>query len=118
MNMNNLKVLLLLIIIEVAVESIPNFPWWSFVISIFAFGVWIGGSNFKVSTFILGFCSGFFCWTVGNLYFHFVYNGTFFQSDRHFPVFLLLLGSGLLGGVLSGLAFYTGSLFFKKVESA
>lgn len=115
--MDYLKTFLIIIIIIIPVQMITYFPWWSFIIFAIATGVWIDVRKYKISPFLTGFIAGFLIWFLGNVYFHFSYGGSLFSNEKNIPVYLILIGSGLIGGILTGLSIYVGSQILKESSS-
>lgn len=104
----NLKTIAILIPAIVLVKLIDALPWWSFIAAVMAIGIVTGLQQWKVSGFLIGFVCGFLIWLGGNLYFHFAYHGQLLERIPAAPKIMVLLVSGLIGGVLTGLALYTG----------
>lgn len=105
---DNLKAIAILIPAIILIKLIDALPWWSFIVAVMALGFAAGIKQWKVSAFLIGFLCGFLIWLGGNLYFHFTYNGQLLERIGTAPKIIVLLVSGLIGGVLTGLALYTG----------
>jgi hypothetical protein len=106
---DNLKAMLILIILIVALGQITRLPWWSFVIPVIVLGLVLTVSHWKVSYFLTGFLSGALSWTCAYLYFHLTYEAPFFNRHQYdIPLPIMILVPCLVGGLLTGLAFYTG----------
>jgi hypothetical protein len=104
----NLKTIAILIPAIILIKLIDALPWWSFIIPVLSLGIATGVMQWRVSGFLIGFLCGFFIWLGGNLYFHFAYNGQLLEKIGTAPKIIVLLVSGLVGGLLTGLALYTG----------
>ena len=83
-------------------------PWWGFLIPVLVLGMVIGFRKWQVSGFLIGFLCGFLLWLGGNLYFHIIYHGNILQKLGTGPGIAILIVSGIVGGVLTGLALHTG----------
>lgn len=88
-----------------------NVPWWTFVIPVIGLGVVMAIKRWKVSVFLAGFIPGFVVWGGANLYFASIFPGAVLEKiamllSLHMIVIVLL--SGLIGGLLFALALYTG----------
>ncbi|WP_421773190.1 hypothetical protein [Gracilimonas sp.] len=87
-------------------------PWWSIVIPGLVFGWWF---NKKPGTsFVFGFLALFFLWGGQALYIHFANNAILSTRIAEMlqvgsPLLVVLI-TGVLGGLVSGLATLTGAL--------
>ena len=90
-----------------------SLPWWSFVIPIIIFGIILSFLKWNVASFGIGFLSGFVVWFVTNLYFDRSYNSIFYKIGLllSVPKGVVLVISGLIGGIITGLALYSGRHF-------
>lgn len=116
MNKTELKTVLILIILT-GIGCVTRLPWWLFLLPIFIFGVLTTILNWNIRGFLTGFIAGFSVWFLGNLYYHLHYNGIILKRTADvvsIPLVTLLVFMGLIGGVLAGLAFYTGRQILKK----
>lgn len=104
----NLKTIAILIPAIILIKLVDALPWWSFIVGVMALGIITGLQQWKVSAFFIGFMCGFLIWLGGNLYFHAAYHGQLLDRIGTAPKLIVLLVSGLIGGVLTGLALYTG----------
>ena len=92
-------------------RMITTIPWWSFIIPVAVFGAFITIRKWQVATFFTGFLSGLVIWVCANIYFHTVFGGSAFNKIGlvlSVPGPLVILISGITGGLLTGLALYTG----------
>lgn len=108
--------LLLLIPLAMIVDSIP---WWSFLIVVVLFGYITTILKWKVAAFTIGFLSGLVIWIGANIYFHIIFGGTAFEKMGQVmfvPGALVILLSGVIGGLLTGLALYTGKSVVNSIE--
>jgi hypothetical protein len=104
----NIKTALLLFPVIVLTKLVDSLPWWSFVIPVLALGIIITLKKWNVSCFIVGFLTGFLIWAGASLYFDVKYDGVFLDRLGIMPKLIILLGSGMIGGVLTGLALFIG----------
>ncbi len=110
---------LLLVFVSVAVQAMTFLPWWSFVIPIFLLGFGLPLKRWNVSAFLLGFTVGFLVWVFSTLYFEMQYEGFIIKKVSllfNMPQVVLYGCIGSIGGVLTGLAFYSGYLLRKGRE--
>jgi hypothetical protein len=109
--MNSLKSLLILLILILIIRAIPQLPWWSFTMSVIITGAIIKGRDWKISFFGTGFLAGFLIWACGNFYFDWIYPGDLLTNVAELlflPKIVFFLISGIIGGLITGLAFYSG----------
>ena len=108
---DNLKSLLTLLVITLVVRLLPGIPWWSCVVPVIVAGLIMKLRHWQTSFFGIGFLAGFLLWSIANLYFDIKYPGDILTSVGSL-LFLPKIGvitiSGIIGGLLTGLAFYTG----------
>ncbi|MES2873709.1 MAG: hypothetical protein V4708_08300 [Bacteroidota bacterium] len=110
-HVDSFKVVLLITLVVFITKHIQHLPWWFFLIPLLFVGILISHLEWEVPTFTIGFLSGFFIWLITNLYFELANQGKTLELMANFlsiSRFLLLLLVGLVGGVTSGLALYTG----------
>ncbi len=114
----NLKAFLLVAAAILAVKMLPVVPWWTFVVPVLLMGAIFIRLNWKIAYFTVGFLAGFCIWMGGNILFHQIYGGTMLEKFGPLLKVALLFASGLMGGLLSGLALYAGKelLFDKRKE--
>ncbi|HSH67754.1 MAG TPA: hypothetical protein VLB84_18580 [Bacteroidia bacterium] len=108
---DTLKAILFTTIILLVTRMLGSLPWWSFVVPVILFGTYISIRKWSVSGFLVGFISGFLTWLCADLYFDITYNGMMLNKMGLLlgvPKPIIFLVSGLIGGLLTGLAFYTG----------
>ncbi|MBO6523252.1 MAG: hypothetical protein JJ971_05455 [Balneolaceae bacterium] len=95
------------------------FPWWSIAIPGLIFG-YLFKKKAHVS-FGWGFLAVFLLWGGQALYIHFANNGILSTRIAEMlgvgSPYLVILITGVLGGLVSGFATLTGTLFNKKVPS-
>ncbi|QIH33428.1 hypothetical protein [Sphingobacterium sp. DR205] len=104
-------ILIIIIIIELLVGRIDTLPWWFFVVPVMIFGIFIAYRKVNIGTFTTGFIAGFVVWYLGNIYYDISGSGLMLKrmADLLFvPKTIFLLATGLIGGVMTGLALYTG----------
>ena len=108
---DNIKTALLLIPLIILTRLIDTLPWWFFVIPVLALGVTLTWRKWEFSSFAIGWLSGFLIWIGANLYFDKMLDGDILTKIGLLlavPKIVVLLVSGIIGGLLSGLALYTG----------
>ena len=116
---DNIKAFACLIILVPLAMMINGLPWYSFLIVVSLFGFIITICQWKVAAFSIGFLSGLVVWIGANIYYHTIFGGTVFEKLAQvmfIPEFVVFLLSGVIGGLLTGLAFYTGQSAVKRVE--
>ena len=115
---HNLKTFFIAPILVLACKMVPGLPWWAFVVPVAMLGIVITLLKWKVSSFLIGFLGGFLVWFGGNLYFHIAFEGRILSKLGSTAELIILLASGLMGGLLTGLALYTGKSIVhnKKAE--
>ncbi len=114
---DNIKAFGCLMLLLPLAMMINGIPWWSFVIVVSLFGYIITIRKWKVATFSIGFLSGLVVWTGANMYYHTIFGGTVFEKlgqVMFIPGFVVLLISGVTGGLLTALALYTGQSAVKR----
>lgn len=100
-----------LALLIILVKQLAMLPWWSFTVVVFAFGLALPYRRWNVSAFGIGFLVGFVVWAGTNTLY-----STLSQADLFAKVgsvmglhkIVLLLASGLIGGLLTGLALLAG----------
>ncbi|MBB5620270.1 putative membrane protein [Pedobacter cryoconitis] len=109
--LNNIVILIITIIIIILTRMIEALAWWSFVVPVLIFGTVFTYRKWVVPVFSLGFLAGFIVWFGGNLYFDLTGNGIMLSKMGHLlfiPKIGVMLISGIVGGLVTGLALYTG----------
>jgi hypothetical protein len=117
-----LKTISLIVVLMILTGMINGLPWWSFVIPVSILGVIISYRKWNVPGFAVGFIAGFMVWLMANLYFDITLGGTILNKMAlllSLSKITLLLFSGIIGGVLTGLALYTGKSIVseRKIQS-
>ena len=115
----NILVIVICSIVLVLFGNIEFLPWWSFLLPVMILGYAFSLLKWNLNAFILGFASGFLIWSGGNFLFDVQYNGFILSKLANLlggAKILLLLGSGLIGGVITGLAMYVGVNIIKGGE--
>ena len=106
-----------LAVTSLTIQMIDVLPWWSFCAVLFLLGIILPNIKWKHPSFLIGFISGFSVWVGMDLYYESVYEGAI-MSDISIifgiPYILILLIIGCIGGVLSALSFYSGSLVLQQ----
>nr|WP_295875062.1 hypothetical protein [uncultured Chitinophaga sp.] len=109
---DNIKVFLLTTILILLVRLAGDFPWWSFVVFLVPAGMAMRYKKWQAAFFIAGFLSGFLIWTGASLYFEYTGNGIVLQKTALLlgtSRVLVVLGTGMIGGLISGLSLFTGA---------
>ena len=117
--MKKLIVFFALIVVSVIFQVIAFFPWWSFLIPIFIMGIILPIEKWKISAFLFGFASGFIVWCLFTFYFELDYQGNITETIgkmMKMPRFIVYIITGFIGGILTGLAFYSGYLLRRGKE--
>jgi len=105
------KVFCFLVVLIVLVRMVDGIPWWSFLIPVGMFGVLISVWKWQVATFGTGFLVGLVLWIGASVYFHMKLGGTAFDKlgmVMSVPGIVVVIAAGVIGGLLTGLALYTG----------
>ena len=113
--LNKLKTLTLIMVFTVITSLIPNLPWWTFLIPIGLIGIFVNIKQWQIRTFWLGFLAGFIIWFAANYYFDATSNGLVLSKVGNLlfvPKIVVLIISGIIGGLCSGLALTAGKLVF------
>lgn len=112
-NMRNNATTLLLVVATLLLSRAPeDLPWWFFTIPIMLLGAVLSRWKWGVPGFGVGFAAGFLVWLGAHLYFDLTGNGLVMEKlGQLFTVgkVIVLVASGLIGGLLTGLALYTGN---------
>ena len=114
--MKQLITFVILTLVSLASQMFTILPWWSFLIPVFLLGVILPLEKWKISSFILGFSAGFLVWLFSTIYFEEIYKGEImFKLSKIISVhhYLTYIVIGFIGGVITGLAFYSGFLLRK-----
>ena len=108
---SNILAVLICIALIVLTRLSDALPWWSFVVPVLIFGGVISLLRWQVSGFVAGFLAGFIIWFGVNLFYDSQNDGLMMERVAQLifvPKLVMLLIAGLMGGLLSGLALYTG----------
>jgi hypothetical protein len=112
---DSLKTVVIIFVFVFLCNLIAEIPWWGFIIPVMGLGTFITRKQWHVSFFFTGFLCGFLIWVGGNLFYHWHLPGHIFTKFRPAAGVLLLLASGVAGGLVTGLALYTGkSIVYDK----
>jgi apolipoprotein N-acyltransferase len=109
--------MLIVLLLLAGTGPIEKLPWWSFVIPVMLLGIYVGIRGWDIPCFCIGFVAGFIVWAGAGWWLDLAFSGRILNR-MGIPVYLLILTlSGLLGGLLTGLAMHTGkSVFFNNRE--
>lgn len=119
MFIKNLLIIVVCSIVIVSLGIIDRLPWWSFLLPVMILGYGLTLLKWNLNAFIVGFISGFLIWFCGNLLFDVQYDGFIIAKLAgllNLPKVLVLFLSGIIGGVITGLAMYVGQNIFKEAE--
>ena len=105
---SRIQVFLALSLFILLFRMIDGPPWWSFILPVMVLGACIPSGRLNISYFSAGFSSGCFVWIASTLYYHFIYKGVLIDRIGMGYGVIALTASGLIGGLLTGLAFYAG----------
>ncbi len=107
--------LTIIILASVLTQLITFLPWWSFLVPVALLGFFLPLEEWRISSFLYGLFAGFLTWIVSTFYFETAYEGKILikltGTGAAYYIFYFIIG--LIGGLLSGLAFYTGFLLRK-----
>lgn len=118
---DNIKAFLSIVVLTILMGMINGIPWWSFLFAVVLFGAFAAFRNWKISVFPVGFFAGLLVWTGLNFCYHTVYGGTAFKKiGMLFSLneWLIYILSGLIGGLLTTLALYSGISIIRKNQPA
>jgi hypothetical protein len=117
--MKKILVLAILIAVSVLFHMIAFFPWWCFTIPVFLLGIVLPLKKWRVQSFFWGFAAGFFEWLGCTIYFEIIHKGEIMEmlaETISLNFYLLHIFVGFIGGLLVGLAFYSGFLLRQGKE--
>lgn len=98
-------------ILIILTRQVVFLPWWSFLVPVLLAGMFSVRIPWVFPVFLTGFAAGFITWAGGNLYFDQAGNGIVLERVAllvSVSKVVVLLLAGIIGGVLTGLALYTG----------
>ncbi|WPQ62318.1 hypothetical protein SIO70_28570 [Chitinophaga sancti] len=104
----NLKTGIVLLAILLLTRLADQLPWWIFIVPVLITGIVITWRKWPVNCFWVGFLSGFIAWTSASIYFHLRSDGRLLDRFGILAGMIIVAGSGLVGGLMTGLALYTG----------
>jgi hypothetical protein len=119
--LDNIKAFGCLIPLILLTSITDSIPWWSFVVAVGLFGTIITVRKWKVAGFSTGFLAGLVVWTGANMYFHITLEGDVFEKIGQVlsvPGPVVIVISGVTGGLLTGLALYTGQSVVYQREAS
>ena len=119
MFIKNILVIVICGIIIVSMGNIDRLPWWIFLLPVMIVGYGLTLLKWDLNAFMVGFISGFLIWFFGNLLFDVQYDGFIIAKIAgllNVPKVLLFFLSGIIGGVITGLAMYIGQNILKRAE--
>jgi hypothetical protein len=109
--LHSIVAIVIAVILVCSLMSVAALPWWSFVIPQILIGVTLKLLRWRVSGFAVGFWSGFIAWLGPSIVF---LSGEGLMLGKFAALvsvnrFLVLLASGFIGGIVSGIAIYCGT---------
>jgi len=116
---HSVKTFFITIVIVFVTGLIDSLPWWSFIIPIALLGILLNLLKWNINSFSIGFLAGFIIWSGINFYLDRTGNGIMLNKISELLLtnkLVLLMVAGLIGGLLSGLALYTGTSVFSWRE--
>ena len=119
MFIKNILVIVICGIVIVSMGNIDRLPWWIFLLPVMIVGYGLTLLKWDLNAFMVGFISGFLIWFFGNLLFDVQYDGFILAKMAgllNVPKVLLFFLSGIIGGVITGLAMYIGQNILKRAE--
>jgi hypothetical protein len=111
----NLFAVSAVILVILITKSVSILPWWFFIVPVLGTGILIGLKKWKVSVFIAGFTAGFLTWIFTALFFDITLNCSILSKWGIGLKIFVFVVTGIMGGVLSGLALYTGKSMVSPV---
>ena len=117
--MKKILTILILVVLSISIQLVTVLPWWSFLVVVFFLGVILPLQKWRVLSFLWAFIAGFFSWSMFTLVYDLKYQSEILDpivqiADLSTLTLYILVGS--IGGVLYGLAFYSGYLLRKGKE--
>lgn len=93
------------------IQLIDFLPWWSFLIITFVLGFVFTYKQWNIESFKIGFIAGFLNWLCVSLIFHLYFDGILIKkivSIFYLNETLFFIFTGIIGGIINGLASYSG----------
>lgn len=112
---NNIIVLPLCVLLICITRQFSVLPWWSFVVPVLILGVVLSYKGWKIAAFPVGMLAGFLVWSGGDWYYDMIGHGLVFDKVAlllSVPKIILILAAGVVGGLLTGIALFTGQIVF------
>lgn len=116
----NIVVIIITIALILGTRMINSFPWWSFAVPVFLFGISTHFLKWEIPGFSLGFLAGFIVWFGLNWYTDSTNGSLVIERIAQLLTinkWLVLLGAGIMGGIISGLALSAGEQMFSEGKS-
>ena len=116
---NNTYFLFINIIFITIIQFFNALPWWSFLFITLVMGFIFTFKRWKIKPFAAGFISGSLNWSSISLFLHLHFDGLLINKIApifyiNTPLFFVL--AGIIGGILNGLASYTGYCVLVKED--
>lgn len=119
MRIQSILVIIICGVVMILLGNIDFLPWWMFLLPMLILGHILTLLKLNLNAFMLGFSTGFLIWFGGNFLFDIKYSGFILTKLANFlflPKMALLLISGVIGGVLTGLSMYVGKNILKDTN--
>jgi hypothetical protein len=118
---DNLKITIILILLLLLIKGIDSLPWWAFTIPVSMLGITCSLLKWKFPGFRIGFFSGLIVWSGASFYFITTGNSELVNKVSllvSVNKFVIILASGLIGGLLCGLSLFSFSNLksYKKID--
>ena len=114
-NLQKNTILIVFLVFILFSIQIQWFPWWTHIVPIVLAGALASYFNWNIPVFSIGFITGFITWCGMNIYYNQMYSGQLFDKLgrlANINQLIVLLISGIIGGMLTGLALFTGEKLF------
>lgn len=112
-----LVVLLVAMLVIMLFGMISDLPWWSFTCPLFLLGMLVERYQWSTKSFWIGALAGFLVWGGAMIFYERKYDSMILKKIAEamsVDKMVLVLISGCIGGILAGLALYTGTKIFGK----
>jgi len=119
--MNIVRSMTLVLVLSLVTKSIGGLPWWVFTIPTVMLGFVLTIRKWLPAGFIIGAAAGFMVWFGTGLYYGVSpASGVLHKVGALFsvPAFVVVVISGLIGGVLTGLSLYSGKCIARLISSS
>ncbi|MBS1664525.1 MAG: hypothetical protein JST68_25995 [Bacteroidetes bacterium] len=114
---DNVRTGLILSALLVFSRLVTAAPWWSYVIPAFGLGMYAAFRKWKTACLRVGFLTGFLVWVCADAWFQHSLHGGLFRLAGRAGGMAVFFASGIIGGLLSGLALYSGKSLLADKKS-